>query len=258
MKNKLITATLLKGWASKRESQSIMPELIKRLIISSGAKVRKMSIPSGDNVYIPGWDGQVSSDSPIFNVSAGISLWEIGTNSDVTTKANNDYNKRTNDSLGYDRTKATFVFVTPRIWEQAGNWVKEKKSENKWKDIVVFTAIELEDWIAQYPVVAIWLADKIGTIKNTSLDYPQLFWNKWAKGEKYVLPPSLLLGGREDAINAIKVSLRVPKVIYVQSVSREESLAFICAVAIKCQAKAEDTCQNIVITKKRTRCARIS
>lgn len=52
-----------------------------------------MSIPSGDNVYIPGWDGQVSSDSPIFNVSAGISLWEIGTNSDVTTKANNDYNK---------------------------------------------------------------------------------------------------------------------------------------------------------------------
>ncbi len=84
MKNKLITATLLKGWASKRESQSIMPELIKRLIISSGAKVRKMSIPSGDNVYIPGWDGQVSSDSPIFNVSAGISLWEIGTNSDVT------------------------------------------------------------------------------------------------------------------------------------------------------------------------------
>lgn len=250
MKNKLITATLLKGWASKRESQSIMPELIKRLIISSGAKVRKMSIPSGDNVYIPGWDGQVSSDSPIFNVSAGISLWEIGTNSDVTTKANNDYNKRTNDSLGYDRTKATFVFVTPRIWEQAGNWVKEKKSENKWKDIVVFTAIELEDWIAQYPVVAIWLADKIGTIKNTSLDYPQLFWNKWAKGEKYVLPPSLLLGGREDAINAIKVSLRVPKVIYVQSVSREESLAFICAVAIECQAKAEDTCQNIVIAKE--------
>lgn len=106
MKNKLITATLLKGWASKRESQSILPELIKRLIISSGAKVRKMSIPSGDNVYIPGWDGQVSSDSPIFNVSAGISLWEIGTNSDVRTKANNDYNKRTNDSLGYDRTKA--------------------------------------------------------------------------------------------------------------------------------------------------------
>ena len=84
MKNKLITATLLKGWASKRESQSIMPELIKRLIISSGAKVRKMSIPSGDNVYIPGWDGQVSSDSPIFNVSAGISLWEIVTITDFT------------------------------------------------------------------------------------------------------------------------------------------------------------------------------
>ena len=53
--------------------------------------------------------------------------------------------------------------------------------------------------------MAIWLADKIGTIKNTSLDYPQLFWKKWAKGEKYVLPHSLLLGGREDAINAIKV-----------------------------------------------------
>ncbi len=250
MKNKLITATILKEWASKRESQSIMPELIKRLIISSGAEVKKLTIPSGDNVYTPGWDGQVSSDSPIYNVSAGISLWEIGTNSDVTSKANSDYNKRTNDALGYDRTKATFVFVTPRIWEKAEDWVKEKKSENKWKDIIVFTAIELEDWIAQYPVVAIWLADKIGTIKNTSLDYPQLFWKKWAKGEKYVLPHSLLLGGREDAINAIKVSLRVPKVIYVQSVSREESLAFICAVAIECQKNAEGAYQNIIIAKE--------
>ena len=142
MKNKLITATILKEWASKRESQSIMPELIKRLIISSGAEVKKLTIPSGDNVYTPGRDGQVSSDSPINNVSAGISLWEIGTNSDVTSKANSDYNKRTNDALGYDRTKATFVFVTPRIWEKAEDWVKEKKSENKWKDIIVFTAIE--------------------------------------------------------------------------------------------------------------------
>lgn len=93
MKNKLITATILKEWASKRESQSIMPELIKRLIISSGAEVKKLTIPSGDNVYTPGWDGQVSSDSRIYNVSAGISLWEIGTNSDVTSKANSDYNK---------------------------------------------------------------------------------------------------------------------------------------------------------------------
>ena len=45
MKNKLITATILKEWASKRESQSIMPELIKRLIISSGAEVKKLTIP---------------------------------------------------------------------------------------------------------------------------------------------------------------------------------------------------------------------
>lgn len=32
--------------------------------------------------------------------------------------------------------------------------------------------------------------------------------------------------------------------------SREESLAFICAVAIECQAKAEDSCQNIIIAKE--------
>lgn len=250
MKNKLITATLLKEWASKRESQSIMPELIKRLIISSGAKVKDLTIPSGDNVYTPGWDGQVNSDSPIYNVSAGISLWEIGTNSDVTSKANSDYNKRTNDSLGYNTTEATFVFVTPRIWEKAKSWVKEKKSENKWKDIVVYTAIELEDWIAQYPAIAIWLADNIGTIKNTTLDYPQLFWKKWATGETYVLPHSLLLGGREEAIHIVEEALRVPKVIYIQSVSREESLAFICAVVLEYQTKTDSSCQNIIIAKE--------
>ena len=57
------------------------------------------------------------------------------------------------------------------------------------------------------------------SVSYTHLDYPQLFWNKWAKGEKYVLPPSLLLGGREDAINAIKVSDVYKRQVYFAAVS---------------------------------------
>ena len=45
-------------------------------------------------------------------------------------------NKRTKDPLKYDKASATFVFVTPRIWDKATEWVQEKKQSKEWKDIV--------------------------------------------------------------------------------------------------------------------------
>ena len=50
--------------------------------------------------------------------------------------------------------------MTPRRWTQAEEWVNEKKQENFWKDVIVLTAIELEDWLARNYSVAVWLAKK--------------------------------------------------------------------------------------------------
>ena len=92
--------------------------------------------PNGDAVHLTGWDGVVESADAIFNISPGISLWECGVNANPLQKANEDYNKRTKDPLKYDKASATFVFVTPRIWDKATEWVQEKKQSKEWKDIV--------------------------------------------------------------------------------------------------------------------------
>ena len=54
---KFITSTHLKQWADTKESQSLLPELIRRLICASVKRLDRLSFPSGDAVHIPGWDG---------------------------------------------------------------------------------------------------------------------------------------------------------------------------------------------------------
>ena len=36
------------------------------------------------------------------------------------------------------------VFVTPRIWDKATEWVQEKKQSKEWKDIVHIAHFERE------------------------------------------------------------------------------------------------------------------
>ena len=155
---KFITSTHLNQWADTKECQQLLPELIKRLIDASVSDVDRISFPSRDTVYLPGWDGVVSCDERIDMVPAGVSLWECGATKDVKGKIDGDYDKRTKNPLGHDRSDSTFVFVTPRIWEGADEWLQTHGEG--WKKVVVYTAVELERWIEKCPSVGMWLAEK--------------------------------------------------------------------------------------------------
>ena len=48
-KMKLITALDLQRWADTKESEGLMPELIRRLIHSSLNDIMRLSMPSGDS-----------------------------------------------------------------------------------------------------------------------------------------------------------------------------------------------------------------
>ena len=98
---KFITSTHLKQWADTKECQSLLPELMRRLICASVKQLDRLSFPSGDAVHMPGWDGIVSSQESIDMVPEGVSLWECGVNKDIQTKENDDLTKRTANPLGY-------------------------------------------------------------------------------------------------------------------------------------------------------------
>ena len=235
---KWITSTAIKQWADTRTAQEVLPELISRLIRATATNISNIRFPNGDAVHLTGWDGVVESADIIFNISPGISLWECGVNANPLQKANEDYNKRTKNPLKHDKASATFVFVTPRIWDKAAEWAQKKKQSKEWKDVVVITAIELEDWLSMCPAVALWLAEIVSGRSLKKACDVESYWNKWASGYKFKLKPSILLGGREKEQQTIYDRISTPSVTLIQSMAQSESLAF----AVACILESPDKC----------------
>ena len=61
------------------------------------------------------------------------------------------------DTYGLDRSKTTFVFVTPRKWLKKAEW-RAKEALGVWKEVRVYDSASLEEWLEQSPAVDAWLA----------------------------------------------------------------------------------------------------
>ena len=247
---KFITSTHLKQWADTRECQSLLPELVRRLICASVKQLDGLSFPSGDAVYMPGWDGIVSCLDPIDLVPEGKSLWECGVSKDVQTKANSDMRKREADSLGHIKSESTFVFVTPREWSEAANWVSANQSG--WKKVVVYTAVELEAWIEKCPGVGMWLADKMNILNAGGYQLPDVYWLQWASGDKYVLPYQIVTAGRNHAMGKVLDACFSPSNLDIQALTQSEALAFVVASIATSRDADKVMPRTIVVTDKNT------
>src|SRR5438067_227854 len=95
-----IDGTDLVQWADRRDSQALLPELVRQLIYATLPDARRVEFRTGEGVQLPGWDGYVEASTGIAHVPEGISCWELGTGDGITAKANDDYQRRTDDPLG--------------------------------------------------------------------------------------------------------------------------------------------------------------
>ena len=245
---KFITSIHLKQWADTKECQQLLPELIKRLIDASVSNVDKLRFPSGDAVYLPGWDGVVSCDECIDLVPAGVSLWECGATENVKGKIDGDFGKRTENPLGYDKSDSTFVFVTPRIWEGADEWLREH--QNGWKKVVVYTAVELERWIESRPSVGMWLAEKRRILLSEGYKLPDTFWKKWAHGKDYTLPYEIMLPGREDVSKQVVDTCKEAGSLVLNALTQSEGIAFAIASILTSEDAEKLKARMIVVTEK--------
>src|SRR6266581_8087113 len=110
----LIHAHDLDRWGSRIVSPPEFPRLVRRLVYATGQGLKNVDFPADEATRLAGWDGKVLADEGAPYVPAGFSVWELGTGQDPEDKADEDYEKRTGNSLGVDTRQATFVFVTPR------------------------------------------------------------------------------------------------------------------------------------------------
>jgi hypothetical protein len=229
---KWINSTDLKNWAQTRDCQENLPSVIRQLIRATISNIKSISFPAGDSIVYSGWDGILESLEETEYIPKGLSVWEIGTNQDIKRKAEEDYKKRKQDTLGLNPSETVYIFVTPRIWTQKGKWVDEKKKENFWQDVRVYDARDLEEWLEQAPAVGTWLAMHIGKYPKNVLSLED-WWEQWSIITKPPLIPELVLGGRKDEIDKIKSWLTSnSSYISVQSLTKDEAIAFLAAIIL--------------------------
>ena len=119
---KIVTRDDIERWADRIDSKSDLPYLISRLVRATTPGSTQVDFPSGTATYIGGWDGVVNCQEDTAYIPRGISLYELGKESNCKSKADKDYEKRTANSLGYDQKDCVFIFITLRFWKKKDEW----------------------------------------------------------------------------------------------------------------------------------------
>jgi hypothetical protein len=245
---RIIETSHLEFWANSRSAQSQFPYYVKRLICAV-ISPEKLRIPSGDAVWIPGYDGVVINQEKNRFVPTGQSVWEIGTQPNITKKANKDYEKRLQDKKGKEeetnqsinRGETTFIFVTPRIWKNKDQWVKSHKAEGIWKEVIGIDGVDIQDWLEEAPAVSLQLAAEMALMPEVGLQTLNQSWEEWSQLTYPPISEELVITGREEQENnLVGVLANTAQTFIVRGDSSREALGFILAVLNKFTVKEKN------------------
>jgi len=229
-----ITATQLADWADTKAAQTDLPRLTRRLCFDAGS-TRQIAFPAGDSTYTPGWDGVLYSEQGNAWVPAGLSCWEMGCDKGITSKANGDYQKRTEQTTEAERLTTTFVFITPRRWSTKSKWLVGRRVKAEWANVLAFDADDLEQWLEQAPAVALQFAEELG-FSGWGVESTALYWQLWSKQCSPAITPEAFFidraQTRERLTEKINECLRLntQHTLAVSADSLEEAAAFVVAV----------------------------
>lgn len=226
----LVDGTDLAKWADRRDAQARLPQLVRRLIQATMiGRVDSIDVRADEGVSLGGWDGIVQAKSSNAHVPAGLSVWEMGTDSDIKGKADKDYDKRTENPDGVDPKTTTYIFVTPRRWRNKTAWSKSKRAKGEWKDVRAYDADDLATWLEGSPGVHLWVSAMAGKHPGEA-EALSTFWENWASVSNPVIHPRLLIAGRADEASGVKNWLASPASPYaVRGENAEEAIAFVAA-----------------------------
>ncbi len=226
-----ISANQIAEWAKTGEAQRELPRLVRKLIHSVGT-VTKISVPAGDAISQPGFDGEVFSENGNAWVPKGHSVWEMSCRADVEVKANEDYKKRIAGLNSSDLGTRTYISVTARKWSNRVKWQQKKLAEGHWADMRAYDAHDLEEWLEQCPAVALELAEALG-LSGPGVESPGRYWNCWSTQSDPKLSTTAILAGRNKAAEGLvsqaekHLNENVNEPLSVKADSVEEAVAFI-------------------------------
>lgn len=227
-----IRAKNISEWADSIEARSLLPALLRKLVLTSGLELRRVDFPAYDQSQTPGWDGIVEAENANPWVPKGASGWEFGCNKVPLTKANGDYAQRVKNLPLDERKAMSFVFVTPHLWPGKRKWAEDKARKNEWKKVIAIDADDLEQWIETSVPAQVMLAEEFG-LPAEGCQSAEQYWRYWSNTAKTPISPVIFRSAIEsskqkliDWYNADQISPLV-----IAAASKEEALAFIsCAL----------------------------
>ena len=227
-----ITATQIDAWADRIDAQSLLPALLRRLVNTTGGEIVSSDFPAYDHSQKHGWDGTVESNNATPWIPSGVSKWEFGCGKTPKTKANGDYTTRTKAITKSERENTTFVFVTPRNWPKKDEWIQMKKAEKKWKDVRVFDANDIEQWLEHSVPGQVWLAEQLGLQTNDCQSLNN-YWLSWSQTANPAISPRIFDSAIVDHSKKIKDwnQSQTARPFVITAASKEEAMAFLCCIA---------------------------
>jgi len=229
----------LRTWSDTLEAQQKLPALVRRLIHGTIENPTLSQFPADEGTRRRGWDGVLTVDRGNAWIPKGKSVWEMGVDQKPGTKANRDYKKRAK-TPGTDTKNTTFVFITTRKWEGKTKWLKAKRGEKRWLDVLAWDSDDLEQWIETAPAVDAWLARLLGKLPTGVRDLSS-YWLSLAATSNPSLTPAVFLAGRTKAEKELRDAIiRAPAEIAISALSLAELRDFVSAVLANADEEAEN------------------
>lgn len=243
----LVNSTDISLWSNRRTAQDQFPKFIRRLIRSSTETLKFIGIRADEGVQLEGFDGVLLVNRGNEFIPDGKSVWEFGTNKQVKSKADDDYNGRkesiikAKENFEKDTTEinkfveinpkeTTYIFVTPRRWSGKDDWAAKRKKEKFWKDVRVYDADDLETWLELSPSVHVWLSILIGKYPENVIDLENL-WLEWTNVTNPQMNSDLVISGRNVQETHIKnwIQQNYSSSLSLKAESKSEAIAFFAA-----------------------------
>ncbi len=205
----IVNSSELEKYASTRESEAVIPELVWMLVKESAPDLTVCRIPYGDAINQPGYDGLVETENGFRQfVPRKKSYWEIGTGNKPQDKAAKDFRKRSGQMRPEELEEATYVIATPHGWNEPSQrrWVSRRK-ESGWKAIKILDGVQFADWLREFPAIGRWLRTKTGLARSISgFTTPAEHWENlqaFVHTGDPPLPAKLFLAGRDQACSEL-------------------------------------------------------
>ena len=224
----------IEDWVrSSLTPRSRLSVLLRTLVHSTGSRITAADFPGNDDSERPGWDGFVDAEEATPWIPVGKSGWEFGVNADPKAKADKDYAKSVKRLSPEEQAEITFVFVTPRRWPGKAAWMMARRAEKRWKDVRVYDASDLEQWLEQSIPAQAWFAHERGVPSQGVLSLDAC-WRQWVADSDPPLAETLFdeAVAEAEAVVGAKLLKSTAETVVITADSRDEGLAFLhCLLA---------------------------